>query len=93
MLRKTVLGITVLAFATAGVGLNSVDAAGQVERGNGRSICRFSGLNDDPNEAFPEDGRVQSFGQLVSKLGPMGGVPGLECNPNTGPDLHPHPKN
>ncbi|MCK9519742.1 MAG: hypothetical protein M0R74_12075 [Dehalococcoidia bacterium] len=47
-------------------------------------ICRFSGLNDEP-----DDGRVQSFGQIVRQTGPLGGIPGVECNPNTGPDLHP----
>jgi hypothetical protein len=32
------------------------------------SICSFSGLNDDPNDPDPIDGgRVQSFGQIVSK--------------------------
>jgi hypothetical protein len=66
-------------------------AQGQVERGpeNARSICSFSGLNDDPTEAFPEDGRTQSYGQLVKKgvINPSlvkSGVPspGTLCNPN-----------
>lgn len=97
MLKKTLIGAIALAFAAGGAGATSAYAAGQVEQGNGRSICRFSGLNDDPTEAFPDDGRVQSFGQLVKKVGVEGirdftggtvGVPGIECNPNTGPDLH-----
>jgi hypothetical protein len=33
-----------------------------------QSICAFSGLNDDPDDPDPIDGgRVQSFGQIVSK--------------------------
>ena len=89
MLKKLMLGATMFAFAASiGAGTTLAAPNGQVEQGNGRSICRFSGLNDDPAEAFPEDGQVQSFGQLVKRLGPLGGVPGLECNPNTGADLH-----
>lgn len=101
MIKKLLLGATVIAFAASGLGASSALAAnGQVEQGNGRSICMFSGLNDDPTEEFPEDGQVQSFGQLVKKLGvetvrEFGegkvGIPGIECNPNTGPDLHAAP--
>jgi hypothetical protein len=46
------------------------------------SICAYSGLNDDPTGIDPENGppgRVQSFGQVVKMLGPIGGVPGTEC--------------
>jgi hypothetical protein len=33
-----------------------------------QSACAFSGLNDDPDDPDPIDGgRVQSFGQIVSK--------------------------
>ena len=98
MLKKLVLGVTVVAFAASmTVGTSFAAPKGQVEQGNGRSICMFSGLNDDPTEAFPDDGYVQSFGQLVKKLGVdtvrefgggMVGIPGMMCNPNTGYDLH-----
>lgn len=42
---------------------------GQTERGpeHANSICSFSGLNDDPAAPFPEDGQVQSYGQIVKK--------------------------
>jgi len=56
---------------------------------NGRSICAYSGLNDDPNAEFPEGGRVQSYGQLV-KIGlkdfldALGASPGVACNPTRG---------
>jgi hypothetical protein len=62
---------------------------GQVERGpeHARSICSFSGLNDNPDD--PGEGQVQSYGQLVRhghiepsevKSGPPS--PGFFCNPN-----------
>jgi hypothetical protein len=46
------------------------------------SICAYSGLNDDPTGIDPENGppgRVQSFGQVVRAIGPIGGVPGEAC--------------
>ena len=71
-------------------------AQGQVERGpeHARSICSFSGLNDEPDEPGPFGGRVQSYGQLVKQgfLVPSDKEselsflrPGVLCNPNTGP--------
>jgi hypothetical protein len=54
-----------------------------IRSGVAASECAFSGLNDDPAEAFPFGGLVQSFGRLVAQLGPMGGVPGEACNPTT----------
>lgn len=89
------MGAAVVAFTLGGLGQVSQaapdmdNAQGKSEQGNGRSICYFSGLNDDPSEGFPFDGRVQSFGQLVKRLGPLGGVPGTECNPNRGEDMKP----
>ncbi len=97
VLKKIMLGATMVAFAASMGASTALAANGQTEQGNGRSICRYSGLNDDPSQAFPENGRVQSFGQLVKKLGvetvrEFGGgtvgIPGMDCNPNTGPDLH-----
>jgi hypothetical protein len=69
-------------------------AQGLFEQGpeHARSICSFSGLNDDPEEAFPEDGRVQSYGQLVSKGfkdDPEVPSPGFACNPNNIPGPFP----
>ena len=65
-------------------------AQGQVERGpeHARSICSFSGLNDEPDDP-EEGGRTQSYGQEVKKghiepsaikSGPPS--PGFFCNPN-----------
>ena len=52
----------------------------------GRSICSYSGRNDDPGEAFPFGGRVQSYGYTVARNGlkAMAPSPGVACNPNNG---------
>jgi len=63
-------------------------AQGLFEQGtdHANSICSFSGINDNPNQAFPENGRVQSYGQLVRKgaLDPTDKSieerPGVLCN-------------
>jgi hypothetical protein len=73
-------------------------APGATESAN--SICAFSGLNDDPTDSRPfEDGRVQSFGDIIQELvdepGDGHGAsalvemiryegPGMACNPNRG---------
>ncbi|MEO8695921.1 MAG: hypothetical protein ABI658_20540, partial [Acidimicrobiales bacterium] len=46
----------------------------------------LSGQNDTPDPNDPFEGRVQSFGQIVKLVGPIGGVPGFECRgyPSTG---------
>jgi hypothetical protein len=58
------------------------------EFSQGRSICRFSGQNDNPSEAFPFGGRVQSYGYTVVRNGlkAMAPSPGFACNPNNGFD-------
>lgn len=71
-----------------------VFAQDQVERGpeTARSICSFSRLNDDPNEAFPDNSRTQSYEQFVKKgvIDPSSvksgePSPGTLCNPNNLP--------
>lgn len=88
---KKLLAVAVCAAAIIGVSGNAAYAQGQVERGpeHARSICSFSGLNDDPNESFPDDGPTQSYGQLVKKGAIEPSVvksgepsPGTLCNPN-----------
>jgi hypothetical protein len=68
-------------------------AQGQVERGpeHARSICSFSGLNDEPDDPV-EGGRVQSYGQLVQQGAIVPSAiksgepsPGTLCNPNVLP--------
>lgn len=54
----------------------------------GRSICDFSGLNDNPASTNPMDpgGRVQSYGYSFARNGLKDVVPspGFACNPNNG---------
>ena len=94
MRMKSLAAAVVCVAAVTGLNMQAAHAQGQTERGpeNARSICSFSGLNDDPGEAFPDDGRTQSFGQLVRKgvIPPSeikGGEPspGTLCNPNNLP--------
>ncbi|MBA3424474.1 MAG: hypothetical protein H0U04_07990 [Rubrobacter sp.] len=66
-------------------------AQGKFEQGpeHARSICSFSGLNDEPDDP-EEGGRTQSYGQEVKKgnedpSGPGRATPGFACNPTTGP--------
>lgn len=86
LLTVAVTGLVLVGFSTP-----AAHAQGQVERGpeHARSICSFSGLNDDPEEHFPFGGRVQSYGQLV-RVGAIDPQviqsgepsPGTLCNPN-----------
>lgn len=57
------------ALALAAPAASAADPRGKTEQGpqNSNSICSYSGLNDDPNHAYPEDGQVQSYGQLVKR--------------------------
>jgi len=91
MRTRSLVTVAVGAVAVLTLQVGPAAAAGHVERGpeHARSICSFSGLNDDPGAAAPEGGRVQSFGQLVAggfidptdKANPE--RPGVLCNPNT----------
>jgi hypothetical protein len=52
----------------------------------GRSICKFSGQNDNPTSTDPANppGRVQSYGYSFIRNGLKALVPspGFACNPN-----------
>lgn len=51
----------------------------------GKSECAYSGLDDpdvDPETGEDDFGRTQSWGQIVRFAGPLGGVPGVACNPS-----------
>lgn len=54
----------------------------------GRSICKFSGQNDNPGSTNPFNpgGRVQSYGYSFVRNGLKAVVPspGFACNPNNG---------
>jgi hypothetical protein len=59
----------------------------------GRSVCDFSGLNDNPDSTNPANpgGKTQSYGQEVRRgyldpNDPMDPAPGDYCNPNGMPE-------
>lgn len=78
-----VLGLT----AGAAFGGEITGTGRSLEPLHGRSICAYSGLNDDPLGLNPENGppgRTQSFGQDVRAgfIDPRQFNPGDACNPN-----------
>ncbi len=91
--RMTRLGMAV-AVCTMAFSLSATAAlAGEVngagtksDFSQGRSICKFSGLNDKPLSTDPADpgGRVQSYGYSVVRNGAKAFAPspGFACNPN-----------
>ena len=65
------------------VGMTAGPALADEAHGKGKSACHFSGLNDNPDEAFPFGGRVQSYGQLVRQgVKDQFPSPGVACNPS-----------
>ena len=84
--KPRLLAAAVCATAVAALGAGSA-FAGEIT-GNGKVIaapfehaqseCAFSGLDDPDADVFTH---TQSWGQLVAMFGPMGGVPGVACNP------------
>jgi hypothetical protein len=91
---KSVLAVAVCAALCGSVGVGAA-FAGEVngsetnpkfQFSQGRSICKFSGLNDNPDSTDPEDpgGRVQSYGYSVVRAGAKAFAPspGDACNPN-----------
>ncbi len=84
VLRLAISAVLVLALAVPAF------AQGLVEKGpeHARSICSYSGLNDEFGIPGPEGTRAQSYGQLVKqgfKGTEIAPSPGIACNPNTGP--------
>ena len=71
--------------ALAGEVNGNGDPTAAVENAN--SICAFSGLNDFPDDPFPDDGRTQSYGQLVKKgvVPPKFFNPGDACRGGSNP--------
>ena len=84
-MRRYVVLLAVAAFMVAALAVPAFAGEQALDRAN--SICAASGQNDNPDEAFPENGRTQSYGQYVKKgvaapgdtRGPA--EPGLFCNP------------
>ncbi|MEO7423118.1 MAG: hypothetical protein ABIU87_12070 [Ornithinibacter sp.] len=63
--RLAAAGIAVMAASPAFGGEVNGNCHETQGRAHGRSICAFSGLNDDPNAPAPEGGRVQNFGHAL----------------------------
>jgi hypothetical protein len=95
MRRKSLLASALCALALSG--LTAAGASAGEVTGNGkptagpshaRSICVFSGQNDNPGSTNPMDpgGRVQSYGFSFVRNGLKGVVPnpGIACNPTRG---------
>ena len=94
--RRTLLGAAICAASIVGAGA-STTSAGEIT-GNGRyihgtaddplpgkSICAYSGQNDERQLGDESAPRVQSWGQDVKAavsagFPPPGGVPGTACN-------------
>ena len=90
--RKPLAGAAMVAAVIVVTGngafAGEITGNGRLKEVHARSLCAFSGQNDGyhiPSEAedeFDATQRVQSFGQIVRLVGPIGGIPGVACNPN-----------
>ena len=88
-MKRYVVLLAVMALLVVSLAVPAFAGEQALDRAN--SICAASGLNDNPNEAFPDDGRTQSHGQLV-KRGviapgdePGRAAPGFACNGHLSP--------
>ena len=75
-MKRYVVLLAVMALLVVSLAVPAFAGEQALDRTN--SICAASGQNDNPDEAFPDNGRTQSYGQLVSKLVKVG------ANPNAG---------
>ncbi len=86
---KVVVALVVSASSIVGVGASAALAGeitgnGTPKTVHGRSICAFSGQNDEYHAGEEGAERVQSFGQEVRnrRISPKFFNPGDACNPN-----------
>jgi hypothetical protein len=81
LFAATACAVTVTALGAGPAIAGEITGTGEstpIRNGVAASECAFSGLDDPDADVFTH---TQSFGQLVSMFGPMGGVPGVACNP------------
>ena len=93
MRRKSLLAGALCALAFSGLTAGGAFAGeingtgSKFQYSQGRSLCKFSGLNDKPSSTNPEDpgGRVQSYGYSFVRNGLKAVVPSpsIGCNPNS----------
>ncbi len=86
-MKRYVVVLAVMALLVVSLAVPAFAGEQALDRAN--SICAASGQNDEPEAEFPEDGRTQSYGQLVKKGVAAPGAekgpaePGVFCNPTT----------
>ena len=88
ILQAVGAALLLLAISTGAVLAGEVTGTGEetpIKEGVANSICAFSGLNDREEGEGPTEPRVQSWGEIVSTFGPLGGAPGTACNPTRAP--------
>jgi hypothetical protein len=81
LLASAVCAAALAALSAAPAFAGEITGTGEstpIRSGVAASECAFSGLDDPDADVFTH---TQSWGQLVSMFGPMGGVPGRACNP------------
>ncbi len=83
-MKRYVVLLAVVALLVVSLTVPALAGEQALDRAN--SICAASGQNDEPDAEFPEDGRTQSYGQLVKKGvaapgdEPGRATPGFACN-------------
>ena len=84
------LSIVLIAGPAAAGEVNGSKSNPKSEFAQGKSICDFSGLNDDPSSTDPANpgGKTQSYGQDVRNgyldpTNPNEPSPGTMCDPNS----------
>ena len=88
-MKRYVVLLAVMALLVVSLAVPAFAGERALDRTN--SICAASGQNDNPDEAFPENGRTQSYGQLVKKGAAAPGeepgraTPGFACNGHISP--------
>jgi hypothetical protein len=86
-MRRVTLAVAFLIAGAAPAFAGEVTGTGQPAQGaiHGRSICAFSGLNDEPSGVPP--GQTQNYGHSMQFFGfiPQLFNPGDACNPNLPP--------
>jgi hypothetical protein len=88
-LAATVAAVVLSLSAGAALAGEVTGTGKSLEPLHGKSICAYSGLNDDPLGLDPRNGppgRVQSYGYSVVKAGikALAPSPGVACNPTKG---------
>lgn len=89
-MKKIIVATVVAACALAGsagvVSAGEITGNGTPKEVHGKSICAYSGQNDEYHQGEEGAERVQSFGQEVrhKRIPPKFFNPGDACNPHAG---------